>query len=210
MTKDNQVEHLNKDMICDNTPQQQQEQRSFHIILVDIKEASAGRIHCVEIPLPEDDDENQEDLKYVAISYRWGELQEQLIDTGLGYLASITSFILHDFYHLCTMILRENELRHMDYVWVDAICVNQTNYDQRKATIHQMSNIYKRANYILAVPDLHAQYLKNTVTKNKDIMRGTCVYSRDIYHLIHGNTDKLAALEDQLFDEFDIPMATRQ
>ncbi|ORZ15383.1 hypothetical protein BCR42DRAFT_416965, partial [Absidia repens] len=155
MTVANQVEHLNKDLICDNTPEhhkkQQWEQQLFYIILVDIKEASAGRIHCVEMPLPEDDDDNdgykeEEDLKYVAISYRWGELQEQLVDT---------------------------DLRHMNYVWVDAICVNQSNYEQRKATIHQMSNIYKRANYILAVPDLHAAYLKDTVTKNKDIMHGT-------------------------------------
>ncbi|ORY97005.1 hypothetical protein BCR42DRAFT_497406 [Absidia repens] len=117
-------------------------------------------IHCVKKPLEEND------LKFVALSYRWGELHETLIDTGVGYTATITSFDLNDFYRLCEMMTIESDTKHINYVWVDAICVDQSPA-KRKATIHQMSNIYDRATYILAVPDLHVTYLKGVSFKNE-------------------------------------------
>ncbi|ORZ04098.1 hypothetical protein BCR42DRAFT_289356, partial [Absidia repens] len=89
--------------------------------------------------------------KYVALSYRWGELHETLVDTGVGYTASITSFHLDDFYKLCYTMTLESDTKDIKYLWVDAICVDQNNPVRRKATIYQMSNIYDRATYILAV-----------------------------------------------------------
>ncbi|CAO3601200.1 unnamed protein product [Absidia cylindrospora] len=136
----------------------------FPIVLVDIKKAAEpfyGRIECVK--------KNMYDpsLKYVAISYRWGEVPEQVVDTSKdddddnddddddSYLAHITSFSLTDFYELCQYMTEEEDLKHIDYVWIDTISVDQTNYQRRKATIRRMSNIYEQATYILAVPDLH-------------------------------------------------------
>ncbi|ORZ04093.1 hypothetical protein BCR42DRAFT_444316 [Absidia repens] len=107
--------------------------------------ASRRVIRCVKKPLEENN------LEFVALSYRWGELHETHIDTGVGYTASITSFALDDFYRLCEMMTVESDTMHIDYVWVDAICVDQSPA-KRKATIYQMSNIYDRATYILAVP----------------------------------------------------------
>ncbi|CAO3588650.1 unnamed protein product [Absidia cylindrospora] len=102
------------------------------------------------------------------------------------------------------MITMESELKHIKYVWVDAICVDQRP-TKRKATIYQMSNIYNRATYILAVPDLHLAYLKGVSTKHLDIIKGANNFRSDIYHLIHGNAAKLAVLEETFLDFIDVP-----
>ncbi|ORZ07430.1 hypothetical protein BCR42DRAFT_426248 [Absidia repens] len=145
------------------------------------------------------------DLKYVAISYRWGELHETTVDTHLGYLASITSFGLDSFFQLCRTMVEEVDLKHMDYVWVDAICVNQGDYEKRKATIYQMTNIYHRANYIVAVPDFHLRHLEKVNKKNAEIIQGSMKYSTYIYHLIHGNTNLLEECDSAFLDEHRVP-----
>ncbi|ORZ06470.1 hypothetical protein BCR42DRAFT_427188 [Absidia repens] len=202
MTKDNEVELL----IEDNT-QQPQKEKPFQIVLVDIEEAAKNhQIHCVEAPLEaSSSEEDGEPLEYVALSYRWGELHETTIDTQLDYTASITSFDLKDFYKLCNMMTHETDLKSIKYVWVDAICVDQVNYERRKATIYQMTNIYERASYIVAVPDLHAAHLRNTLVKVDDIMNGTSRYCNDIYYLIHGNSDQLAIIEEKFLDDARVP-----
>ncbi|ORY97071.1 hypothetical protein BCR42DRAFT_444754 [Absidia repens] len=187
----------------DTQPKSQQKQKQkkpFQVVLVDIEKAAKDNmIHCVKIPLEEND------LAFVALSYRWGELYETLIDTGVGYTASITSFALDDFYQLCRMMTYESDLKHIKYVWVDAICVDQQHPARRKATIYQMSNIYNRATYILAVPDLHLTYLKRLSIKNNETITESQAYIFDIYHLIRGDSSKLANLEEDFLRDSNVP-----
>ncbi|ORZ04763.1 hypothetical protein BCR42DRAFT_184981 [Absidia repens] len=195
MTKGGTLKYFHQDDI-------QQQQKPFHVVLVDIEKAAEnGIIHCVEKSLEGD----TEDLSFVALSYRWGELEEQVIDTGVGYSASITSFGLSDFYNLCKMMMFEPDFVSIKYVWVDAICVDQTNHERRKDTIYHMSNIYERATYILAVPDLHRQYLQKVLPANTSRRHTLQDYQEHIYYLIHGNTEKLAQLENEFFDDIDVP-----
>ncbi|CAO3653395.1 unnamed protein product [Cunninghamella echinulata] len=100
-----------------------------------------------------------QDLKYIAISYRWGEMDEQLVKTP-DYTAHITSFHLRSLAQLCHYIKKETDLKEIQYLWIDAISVDQLNHERKKDTILKMSEIYKRATYILAVPDLHYEYLR--------------------------------------------------
>ncbi|ORZ06468.1 hypothetical protein BCR42DRAFT_443215 [Absidia repens] len=200
MTKDNPGEH--QEPASDNILQQQQQQRPFQVVLVDIEKAAKDQeIHCVEKSL----EGTVEELNFVALSYRWGEVQETVIDTHLGYLATITSFHLDDFFMLCDMMIRESNLQHIKYVWVDAICVDQDNYERRKATIHQMSNIYNKATYILAVPDLHMRHLLNVSMENEKIIQNSQNFNEYIYHLIQGNADQLHRLDNTFLDDIDVP-----
>ncbi|CAO3601380.1 unnamed protein product [Absidia cylindrospora] len=197
MTKENHTEQFSKDVY----PQHQQE-KPFKIVLVDIEKAAYNNtIHCVEMPLQDE----AKDMGYVALSYRWGELHETMIDTQVGYTASVTSFDLNDFYELCFMMNQEVDLKSIKYVWIDAICVNQTNYERRKDTIYQMTNIYNGASSILAVPDLHATYLKSTMMNHADIMEkiGRC-YGEYIYHLIHKNINQLDHLDNAFLDKIGV------
>ncbi|ORZ07429.1 hypothetical protein BCR42DRAFT_153273 [Absidia repens] len=151
-----QTKMTNEDGAVPIAKGQAPEEKPFQVVLIDIKKAAEDNvIHCIETPLM-----GSGDLKYVAISYRWGELHETTVDTQLGYLASITSFGLDSLFKLCRTMTKEVDLKNMDYVWVDAICVNQGDYEKRKATIYQMTNIYERANYVVAVPDLHLRHLE--------------------------------------------------
>ncbi|ORZ06459.1 hypothetical protein BCR42DRAFT_472729 [Absidia repens] len=205
MTKDDDdtVQQLFHELSCDDTQQQEQQQKPFQIVLVDIEKTAKNlEIHCVEKPL----EGNAEELNFVALSYRWGEVHETTIDTQLDYLATITSFDLEDFYSLCSAMTYEPDLKSIKYVWVDAICVDQTNYARRKATIHQMSNIYEKATYILAVPDLHLRYLMIVYEKDEKLIRDTySEYSDYIYHLIQGNTEQLHTLDKTFLDKTYAP-----
>ncbi|CAO3653425.1 unnamed protein product [Cunninghamella echinulata] len=119
-------------------------------------------------------------LKYIAISYRWGELDEQLVKTP-DYTAHITSFNLYDLSALCEYIQFEPDLKGISYLWIDAISVDQQNDERKKETILKMSTIYKNASYILAVPDLHSEYLwKNPANIDKINLIQT--YSKTIYN----------------------------
>ncbi|ORZ04475.1 hypothetical protein BCR42DRAFT_444157 [Absidia repens] len=91
-----------------------------------------------------------------ALSYRWGELNETTFDTHLGYLGILPRhFDLDDLYYLCLMMTNKPDLNDVHYVWVDAICVDQTNYEQTKSPrFIACPTFTKKVISILAVPDL--------------------------------------------------------
>ncbi|CAO3601264.1 unnamed protein product [Absidia cylindrospora] len=174
----------------------------FRIVLVDIKQAAnLNEIRCIEVPLTESEDK----FKFVALSYRWGELAETIINTNVGYLASVTSFDLADFFTLCKMMDQEPDLQDIHYVWVDAISINQSDYERRKATIYHMTSIYKCASYIVAVPDLHLSYLVDINTAIKKMTDFTRNNSQYIYHLIHDDNQQLVQLDKQWLDGIGVP-----
>ncbi|CAO3637286.1 unnamed protein product [Cunninghamella blakesleeana] len=107
-------------------------------------------------------------LKYIAISYRWGELNEQQVETP-DYTAHITSFELDDLMNLCLYVKKETDLKEIDYLWIDTISINQQNEKKRIETILKMDQIYQNATYILAIPDLHLHYLRKNPANNKVI-----------------------------------------
>ncbi|CAO3588637.1 unnamed protein product [Absidia cylindrospora] len=102
------------------------------------------------------------------------------------------------------MMTIESDTKDIPYVWVDAICVDQQNPVRRKETIYQMSNIYDKASYILAIPDLHMTYLKGVSTTNYDTISASKEYYKELYHLLHGNTATFAALDEDFLNKSSI------
>ncbi|CAO3638502.1 unnamed protein product [Cunninghamella blakesleeana] len=133
------------------------------------------------------------DLKYVAIPYRWGELDEQLVETP-DYTAHITSFDLYHLNVICLCIKREPDLKNIPYLWIDAISVDQQKHRKKKEIILKMNQIYKNATYIVAVPDLHKRYLeKNTVYKeivNLMVKYRNAIYN-ELFHDEHSPTNDI-------------------
>ncbi|CAO3638566.1 unnamed protein product [Cunninghamella blakesleeana] len=151
---------------------QEEENKVFDIALVDIKQSSYT-INCIKKNMFDPD------LKYIAISYRWGELNEQSLETP-DYTAHVTSFNLEDLVNLCKYITYEPDLKHIGYLWIDSISVNQHNYSSKRESILQMNQIYKNASYILAVPDLHKGYLlKNPA--NREMLDYINIYKVTVY-----------------------------
>ncbi|CAO3588419.1 unnamed protein product [Absidia cylindrospora] len=174
----------------------------FGIVLVDIKKAAEEHhIHCVKKWL-------DEDPQYVALSYRWGELDEQIVPATKDYYARIVSFHLDDFFKLCQALHHEPDLQHIQYVWVDAICVDQENMAKRKATIYNMNNIYIQAAAIVAVPDLHAYHISTTTAANMAFMDTIQQYRRYLYYLLVGTPEAqqtLAEMDNAWMDKLGVP-----
>ncbi|KAF7727326.1 hypothetical protein EC973_007635 [Apophysomyces ossiformis] len=111
------------------------------IVLLDTR-SEMNAIRCVSIPF----DENVP--AYYAISYRWGHHPEWRAQTP-NYVASITSISQANLIKLCRYY--RDRIR---YMWIDVICINQSDRAHRKMAIKNMSNIYGRAKRIIGVPDL--------------------------------------------------------
>ncbi|ORZ04492.1 hypothetical protein BCR42DRAFT_398650 [Absidia repens] len=100
---------------------------------------------------------------------------------------------------------RESDLKGIPSVCVDTICVDQTNYERRKTTIGQMSNIYESAIYILAVPDLHLQHLINGSAMMKTVIDYINQHSDYIYSLLQGDMDQLVQMDCDFLDAIQMP-----
>ncbi|CAO3652009.1 unnamed protein product [Cunninghamella blakesleeana] len=125
-------------------------------------------------------------LKYIAISYRWGELPEELIETP-DYTALIKSFKSSHLLHFCDWIMEDPDLKGIQYLWIDVISVDQQNKVGKQGTILKMRQIYEMAAYILAIPDLHYEHLyKNTA--NSEMMDLIYKHSEVIHQDIYDST----------------------
>ncbi|CAO3637050.1 unnamed protein product [Cunninghamella blakesleeana] len=98
---------------------------------------------------------------------------------------------------LCQLLQKENDIKHIPYVWIDTISIDQQNIVQRKATIHHMDQIYEKASYIVAVPDLHYSYLTN-ISATKDHIQLIKKHSPYMYHSM-----MLAYYEDRPHNDDD-------
>ncbi|SAL96418.1 hypothetical protein [Absidia glauca] len=191
-----------------------EDRKEFEIVLVDmVASVISQKLVCVKRNMYDEDP----DFSYACVSYRWGEVDEQIALTP-DYNAHITSFSLDDLLIVCQQILnwssdgglveeveeseeeaegdeeaegadvecgegvkgeedteadnQEEEEEEEDwdeqhhysettiqYLWVDAISVDQMDVAHKKATIHRMTEIYSQAKVIVAVPDLHRSHL---------------------------------------------------
>ncbi|CAO3651561.1 unnamed protein product [Cunninghamella blakesleeana] len=172
--------------------EEKEKEKIFNLVLVDITETwQNNNVKCVKKNMYDPD------IKYVAISYRWGEEREQLLKTP-DYTAHITSFDLHLLYWLCRYINHEPDLKDIPYLWIDAISVDQQNHARKKDTILKMNQIYKKASYILAVPDLHEGYLRKN-TANYEILKLIWKYKNRIRHDIF-STVHLSTVDDNIIE----------
>ncbi|KAF7722561.1 hypothetical protein EC973_002951 [Apophysomyces ossiformis] len=111
------------------------------IVLLDTK-STYWNIVCVSEPF----DENVPD--YYAVSYRWGEHVQWRVQTP-EYVAFVTSMSRGNLIELCELCRDV-----VPYLWIDAICINQSDMVERKKAIKNMDDIYRLAKRIVAVPDL--------------------------------------------------------
>ncbi|CAO3638482.1 unnamed protein product [Cunninghamella blakesleeana] len=182
---------------------QEVEDKVFDLVLVDISDLWFDTdINCVKINMYDPK------LKYIAISYRWGELNEQLVKTP-DYTAHITSFNLNDFNRLCQFIHGDPDFEDIQYVWIDAISVDQRNKEAKKNTILKMNQIYQNASYILAVPDLHKGYLEKN-TANIEVIDLIEKNKETIYHDIYNHQqqqDSKMKLENKIMEYDELKKA---
>ncbi|CAO3637066.1 unnamed protein product [Cunninghamella blakesleeana] len=152
----------NSNKVIHDNKKKRKKKETFDITLIDISNTYMNKIRCVK------ENMYNESLKYIAISYRWGEVPKQYVKTP-DYTAQVTSFSLSDLFELIFYIRKEPDLKEIPYIWIDAISMDQQNPYHLKSTLYHMSTIYKRATYLLAVPDLNLECLKINIANQLSI-----------------------------------------
>jgi hypothetical protein len=79
-------------------------------------------------------------LEYDCLSYTWGPTDhpQQIIcnDLPITITKNLYSYLARD---------RSHNGNKPHWLWVDAVCINQNDYDERASQVKIMLNIYKRA-----------------------------------------------------------------
>ncbi|KAF7720911.1 hypothetical protein EC973_005786, partial [Apophysomyces ossiformis] len=134
-----------KAQISDNeaygTSKSRRDRIESEIVLLNT-ESDFNNIKCISIPF----DENVPE--YYAISYQWGVHSEWKARTP-NYEASITSVLQRNLIKLCKYYRRR-----IRYLWIDVVCIYQTDKKPTKTALKIIHDIYRKADRIIAVPDL--------------------------------------------------------
>ena len=104
--------------------------------LLKIKSVTPEAVHCRLIVTTS---RRKTPVQYNALSYTWG-------DDSIK-----TQIIINDKSLYVTFNL-ENALRHLDttqYYWIDAVCINQDDLEERNHQIQRMRDIYRFADMVI-------------------------------------------------------------
>ncbi|KAH5048795.1 hypothetical protein HBH96_207530 [Parastagonospora nodorum] len=82
----------------------------------------------------------QENADYVALSYTWGSATPSIPILVNGAVTMIT-----DNLYMALLHLRKGKVPR---VWVDALCINQTNTTERSIQVSQMAEVYQGASMV--------------------------------------------------------------
>lgn len=77
-------------------------------------------------------------MRYAALSYTWGDQKEQHSIVCDGCEVKIGSNLKH-------ALWRFRQLKTWQFIWADAICINQADNDEKSAQIPLMRRIYQQA-----------------------------------------------------------------
>jgi hypothetical protein len=105
---------------------------------------------------------------YYAVSYTWGDPTQTIditVDNQRMEVRQNCEYVLHQ-----AFALRTNELQ---YYWIDAICIDQDNLQERGHQVSLMGQLYKRASHVLACVGPHSddsQFLFRMCKKKTTIL----------------------------------------
>ncbi|TGO44573.1 hypothetical protein BOTNAR_0792g00040 [Botryotinia narcissicola] len=81
-------------------------------------------------------------VKYEALSYAWGDLP-----ANKTIKLDKTDYYVRDNLFAALEAIRLRSRRR--YLWVDAVCINQEDFDERNAQVALMSQIYAKADEVI-------------------------------------------------------------
>jgi hypothetical protein len=113
--------------------------RSKNIRLLKVRFGSDRGIECVLSKHP-----LRSNPKYYALSYAWGDAKvtKNILVNGQSF--AVTANLVAA---LGALAGRFNETK---FIWVDAICINQNDIDERASQVGMMSTIFRNAKLVIA------------------------------------------------------------
>jgi hypothetical protein len=99
--------------------------------------------HAWELRVVQIDDQ---DVQFDALSYIWGSTQKQYFITING-----KQFLVHaNLYSALPYLARRRDCEKRSGIWIDAICINQSDEAEKLCQIRLMSKIYRQAERVWA------------------------------------------------------------
>ena len=87
----------------------------------------------------------RQDDGYVCLSYMWGDESDCHPITVNGKRHLVRR-------NLWNFLRLARKLKISDWLWIDAVCIDQSNIDERNHQVQQMAAIYKGAKHVLVYP----------------------------------------------------------
>lgn len=86
--------------------------------------------------------------EYTAVSYTWGDEQatHKIFLDGAAF--RIRPNLWHCLYNLARFASKENSMISRLHIWVDAICINQANLQERNDQVRKMDETYRDARIV--------------------------------------------------------------
>lgn len=86
-----------------------------------------------------------ENDQYVCLSYMWGSPEP----TSTIYINDKPFQVRQNLYEF---LVKARKFRKQEWLWIDAICIDQDNNNERGDQVRLMAQIYSRAKYVLVYP----------------------------------------------------------
>jgi hypothetical protein len=81
--------------------------------------------------------------QYAAISYMWGLPP----DDKLIYINNLKAYVRQNCLDALQKVHQHDEY---EFIWLDFICIDQTNLEEKSRQVHKMGNIFRKADAVLA------------------------------------------------------------
>lgn len=114
-------------------------QEPENIRLLKLSQTETGQLECElhEIELSDEYNPQEAPTKYAALSYTWGDTSNTVTLICDGKDMQIT----HNLAEALHMTLRANP---HGFLWVDQICINQHDNEEKAGQVRRMTLIYNR------------------------------------------------------------------
>lgn len=120
-----------------------------------------GQKDKFELTVHDFDPKNRSVPEYIAVSYTWGDKEPKQSITVNGQVVQVR---LH-----CWQALRQLRSHHNTaIVWIDSICINQSNKKEKNSQVAFMGTIYKQAKSVAACLGPRSDYVFEFVRRALD------------------------------------------
>lgn len=137
---------------------------------------------------------------YIALSYTWGKaIYEDVAGNELGDLGTIHTILVNgksfDISENLFDALLQFQSENVGWLWVDAICIDQVNYEERSSQVLLMGEIYSNASRVV-------------VWLGKDIEDvDTMLWAQDVLYKAYNGISEALELDLGLLQKLDISIA---
>jgi len=121
---------------------------------------SRSEIRLLEISRHIDDNEQigcklttcslSDNPEYIALSYVWGSRDKPVDILVNEHIVQVTENLAHALQDIRTNIVARNSKEEVFYFWIDALCINQDNKQERSDQVQMMKSIFAGAEWVLS------------------------------------------------------------